>query len=98
MSKDTPIMCNLYEDFTIDEMLEDAPTFCKHCSYASCPNYHQPSGDCSEPCFLVQSCPFRAAPCSVVSPEDDGCYVYRKFRDIFKKQGLLKEDSEGENK
>lgn len=45
----------------------------------------------SEPCWMREHCSYRSGACLATQPEDDGCYVYRKFRDIFKKQGLLKE-------
>ena len=45
-----------------------------------------------ESCWLFVTCPYRDAVCMVTQPEDDGCYVYRKFKEIFKEQGLLKDD------
>ena len=46
----------------------------------------------SEPCWMREHCIYRDAACLCSQPEDDGCYVYRRFRDIFKKQGLLLEE------
>lgn len=44
-----------------------------------------------ESCWLFATCPYRNAACRVTQPEDDGCYVYRRFKEIFRKQGLLKD-------
>ena len=46
----------------------------------------------AESCWMLKHCPYSDAVCMVSQPEDDGCYVYRKFKEIFKKQGLLKDD------
>lgn len=43
-----------------------------------------------EPCWLNSWCPCRNAACRCTQPEDDGCYIYRRFKEIFNKQGLLK--------
>lgn len=44
-----------------------------------------------ESCWLFAACPYHSAACLATQPEDDGCYVYRRFKEIFKKQGLLKD-------
>lgn len=44
-----------------------------------------------ESCWLFATCPYHNAACRVTQPEDDGCYVYRRFKEIFRKQGLLKD-------
>ena len=41
------------------------------------------------PCWMREHCPYRSCACFSSQPEDDGCYVYRRFKEIFKKQGLL---------
>jgi len=45
----------------------------------------------NEPCWLFATCPYCSAACRATQPEDDGCYVYRRFKEIFRKQGLLKD-------
>ena len=44
-----------------------------------------------EPCWLFDTCPYRSAACRATQPEDDGCPIYRQFKEIFRKQGLLKD-------
>ena len=45
------------------------------------------------PCWMWSHCPYKNAACRCTQPEDEGCYVYRRFRDIFREQGLLKEST-----
>lgn len=44
-----------------------------------------------EPCFLYPKCPYLSGWCRTTPPTDTGCYVYRRFWEIFKEQGVLKE-------
>ena len=46
-----------------------------------------------ETCWMWGSCFHRSAACLCSQPEDDGCPVYREFKTIFKKQGLLIEEN-----
>lgn len=48
------------------------------------------SGTELEKCWLFDNCPCRTAVCRCSQPEDDGCPIYRRFKAIFDKQGLLK--------
>lgn len=48
-------------------------------------------------CWLFATCPYRNAACLVTQPEDDGCYVYRRFKEIFRNQDLLKDCEERES-
>lgn len=45
-----------------------------------------------EPCWLYSCCPCKTASCRASQPEDMGCPIYRRFKAIFMKQGLLKEN------
>lgn len=45
-----------------------------------------------KPCWMREYCIHRSAGCLCSQPEDDGCPVYREFKNIFKKQGLLIEE------
>ena len=45
-----------------------------------------------EKCWLFDYCPCRTAVCRCSQPEDDGCPIYRRFKDIFDKQGILKSE------
>ena len=42
-----------------------------------------------QPCWMREYCIHRSAGCLCSQPEDDGCPVYRCFKRIFEKQGLL---------
>ena len=46
-----------------------------------------------ETCWMWGSFFHRSAACLCSQPEDDGCPVYREFKTIFKKQGLLIEEN-----
>lgn len=46
----------------------------------------------AEPCWMREYCIHRTGACWSSQPEDDGCPVYRCFKSIFKKQGLLVEE------
>ena len=45
-----------------------------------------------EECWLFDYCPCHTASCRCSQPEDDGCPIYRRFKNIFNKQGLLKSE------
>lgn len=38
----------------------------------------------SKPCFLRDGCPSKSGACSSLLPNDDGCPVFRYFRDMVK--------------
>ena len=40
----------------------------------------------SEKCFLFDGCKGRTASCYAFGPTDEGCPVYRHFRDLFQKK------------
>lgn len=46
------------------------------------------------PCWMREYCIHRTAGCLCSQPEDDGCPVYRCFKRIFEKQGLLVQNDE----
>jgi len=45
-----------------------------------------------EKCWLFDYCPCRTGACFCSQPEDDGCPIYKRFKNIFDKQGLLKSE------
>lgn len=47
-----------------------------------------------KPCWMQEYCIHRTAGCLCSQPEDDGCPVYRCFKRIFEKQGLLVQNDE----
>lgn len=44
-----------------------------------------------EPCWIRNGCPGRTASCSSCQPTDDGCPVYRWFRNMFAKGMVIVE-------
>ena len=60
--------------------------------YSKCLRQIDMENDEFEKCWLFEYCPCRTAVCLCTQPEDDGCPIYRRFKDIFDKQGLLKSE------